>query len=336
MNHLRKIKGFGRVVSLAGLLCGHGLVAHAQTDVTPPSAAQALSCLQRPAEAPRYPERHRFDRSSGFMRVLLHFDKPDAKPRVEVLANTAREDMQDQVFRHLEDYRLPCLRPEDGSVRAVQEFSFRNTDRAPLPIETRPETAFCVVMPRHQMEAPRMNGTSMEHVVVVATFAGDGGQAPEVKIIHSTASSRVEEAVREYVAEYRMPCRSGSEGVQGMRQQFSFTPPGRRRFVLKREAFGLSEFLSLTQGARQLQADFDFNTMNCPFKVDFSIYGPSLPNELRVSGKRDPNRLLFLRWLRERQLNFANAKQANDLFGQTVQIDVPCGQLNLQPQPSPT
>ncbi|MCX2864849.1 hypothetical protein OOZ63_23740 [Paucibacter sp. PLA-PC-4] len=309
---------------------------HAQTDITPASPARSLSCLQRPDKVPRYPEQHRFDLGHGLLRVLLHFDKPDAKPRVQVLANTAREDMQDVVFSHLADYRLPCLRPEDGTVSAVQEFHFRNTDRAPLPMKADPGPEFCVVMPRRELESPRMLSRSVEHVVVAATFAGDGKQAPEVKVIHSTASTSIERMVREYVAEFRMPCRSGSENVQGMRQQFSFSPPGARRYVLKREAFSLAEFLGMTQGARQLQADFDFTTMNCPFKVDYTSYGPYLPNEVRVGSPRDPNRLPFLSWLKERQLSFANDEQANDLFGQTVQIDVPCGRLNLQPQPSPT
>jgi hypothetical protein len=228
MNHQYKTMGFGRAAIMAVLLGGTGLAALAQTDITPPSPAQSLSCLQRPAEAPRYPERHRFDRGYGLTRVMLHFDKPDAAPRVEVLANTAREDMQDLVFRHLAAYRLPCLRPEDGSVRAVQEFSFNNSDRAPLAMESTARQEFCIVMPRRQLESPLLLGRDMQHVVIAATFAGDGQQAPEVKIIHSSASASVEKAVREYVAEYRMPCRSGSEGVQGMRQQFSIKPSGAR------------------------------------------------------------------------------------------------------------
>lgn len=336
MSHQQKIMGFGRAAIMAGLLGGAALMTHAQTDITPASPAHSLSCLQRPSGVPRYPEKHRYDRGSGLTRVLLHFEKPDTEPRVEVLANTAREDMQDVVFQHLAAYRLPCLQPEDGTVRAVQEFSFSNSDRAPLPMTTRSGSEFCVVTPRRQLESPRMMGRSVEHVVVVAKFAGDGTQAPGVEIIHSTASEHIERMVLEHVAEYRMPCRTGNERTREMSQQFSFVPPGVRPYVLTRETFGLAEFLGMTQGARQLQADFDFTTMNCPFKVDFSIYGPQLPNEVRVGGPRDPNRVPFLSWLKERQLSFINDRQANDLFGQSVQIDVPCGRLNLQPQPSPT
>ena len=85
----------------------------------------------------------------------------------------------------------------------------------------------------------------------------------------------------------------------------------------------------MTEGIREVEAEFDLKTMNCPFKVNYEIYGPHLPNEVRTGGKPDPNRVAFLKWLAERQINFKNEKQANDLFGATLQINVPCGVLSL-------
>lgn len=333
MNHPSQKLGFGRMVVILGLLGGPGIAAHAQTkDVTPPSAAQSLKCLVRQEKLPVYPHQHELNRTEGFMRVQLHFSKADAPPRIEVLVSTAAPEMQERTFRYLEGYRLPCLSASEGTVKAVQEFSFKNTDREPLPVEADRKQEFCIVMPREPIEVPQsfLGSRHVEHVVAVASFSGDGQQAPEVTLIHSTASRSVETMVRERLAQYRMPCRSGAEPPQSMHQQFSFSPAGERRYVLKREVFGLAEFLGLTAGVRQLQAEFDFATMGCPFKVDYTIYGSSLPNEVR-SDKKDPNRISFLKWLSERQIAFANDKQANELFGQTVQIQVPCGSLNLKP-----
>ena len=323
----------GRLVAalfMSAVLAG---VAHAQTDSTPPSAAQSLSCLEQPSSNLSYPEKHRFDRVHGFMRLRLHFEKPDAAPRVEVLSNTAREDMQDRVYRYVADYRLPCLKPEDGTVSAVQEFNFSNSAVEALPVPEAPQRRqpFCIVMPREDMESLSSLSSAVQHVVASALFMGKGDQAPEVKLLHSTGDKRLEAAVVERVRAYRMPCRTGQEEPQVMRQQFTFVPAGHRRAVLKTEAFTLAAFLGMTQGARQLSAFFDFNTMNCPFKVNYSILGPSLPNEVTTGGARDPNRVPFLRWLRERQLAFSSQRQANELFGQTLQIQVPCGQLDLQP-----
>lgn len=333
MNHPSKNSGFERMWVMLGLLSGFSVAAHAQatSNVTPLSPAQSLSCLVRQEKPPVYPSQLEKSRGSGFMRVQLHFSQADTPPRVEVLANTAAAEMQEQVFRFLEGYRLPCLTSAEGVVKAVQEFTFTNSEREPLPVERESKDELCVVMPREPMEppVPWPGDRDVEHVVAVLTFSGAAQQAPEVKLIHSTGSKRFENAVLDYVAKYRMPCRTGVEKPLVAQQIFSLNPLGVRRYVLKREVFRLADFLSMTAGIQSVQAEFDFGTMNCPFKVDYAIYGPSLPNEVRA-GKSDPNRTVFLKWLAERQLAFVNDKQANDLFGEVVQIPVPCGNLKLQ------
>ncbi|MFG6467490.1 hypothetical protein [Roseateles sp. BYS87W] len=307
----------------------------AQTERREASPAQSLACLVKPERAPRYPVKHKLDRAFGGMRVKLSFTRPDAAPQVEVLFNSAREDMQDEAMDYLRRYRLPCLTPADGTVTAVQEFSFSNTDRdaTPLPAERAPgEAPFCLVMPRQDMRPWNTFGNEIEHLVVAATFSGNGQQPPEVKVIHSTGSKRMEDAVRERLAEYRMPCRTGAEPPQGFQQQFSYVPPGHRRYGFKREAFGLVEFLRMTRHPQALRAAFDFGTMACPFKVKYTLYGGAVPNEAVEQGRRGPpdlNKLPFLTWLAGLELGFKNESQANDLFGSVLQIDVPCGTLNL-------
>jgi len=322
-----------RRLLVAGLLAACALAASAQTEVKARSEAQTLACLVKPAEPPRYPARHKLDHGHGAMRVRLTFRKPDAAPEVEVLFNSAREGMQDEAFRYLRGYRLPCLTPKDGAVQAVQEFSFTNTDRDATPLSEAhrdDEPPFCLVMPRRDMAGWRSFGNwGLEHIVVAATFTGDGRQPPEVRIIHSTSSSRGEAAVRERLAEYRMPCRTGSEEPQSFQQQFSYVPHGYRRAVFTREAFGLVEFLRMTREPLKLRAAYDFNSMDCPFKVRYMVYGGAVPNEARTGKPEDPNRLPFLDWLAGLQLDFKNERQANDLFGSELQIDVPCGTLNL-------
>lgn len=315
------------------LLASLAAAAQAQTEVRAASEAQSLACLVKPAQAPRFPQRHKLDKGFGGMRLLLTFTKPDEAPSVEVLYNSAREDMQDEVERYVSRYRLPCLTLQDGSVKAVQEFSFNNTDRdaTPLPPErTGKAPPFCLVSPRHDMEGWSSIGRQeVEHVVIAATFSGDGKQPPEVTILHSTGSSRAEAAVRARLAQYRMPCRTGSEGPQSFQQQFTHVPSGYRRAVFKREAFELVEFLRMTREPMKLTASYDFQTMNCPFKVDYMVYGGAVPNEAKTSGAADPNRAPFLSWLAGLKLAFANDKQANDLFGSQLQINIPCGTLNL-------
>ena len=318
------------------LLLLPALLARAQggaVDITPPSPAKALACLKQPADPISFPEQYKLDHAWGMIRVKLLFTKPDAKPSVEVLANTAREDMQDEVFRRVADYRLPCLTPEDGVVSAVQEFNFNNSDREPLPLEGEDRPPMCIVMPREDMASFDSMARNIEHVMLAIAFDGDAEQPPKVKVIYSTGDSRLERAATRYAAKYRMPCRHAGDAPRVARQQFTFRPAGTRIYAFKREGFSLAEFLSMTEGIHDVRAHFDSQTMHCPFKVDYEILGPHLPNEVRTGGKPDPNRVAFLKWLAERQLDFKkNEAMAAGVFGAVLQINVPCGVLNLEPK----
>lgn len=322
----RYLMGLTALVSLAS--------AQAQTEVRPMSPAQTLACLVKPERAPEFPQRDKLDRAFGAMRVLLKFKQPDASPEIEVLFNSAREDMQDEVYRYLRGYRLPCLTSADGTVSAVQEFSFSNTDRAAMPLP--PERAqdalpFCLVMPRRSplMPSQGFGRPEVSHVVIAATFTGNGQQGPEVKVLYSAGSDRAVDEVREYLAQYRMPCRTGTEGPQTFQQMFSFHPSDLPRYAFKREAFRLVEFLAMIRDVRKLRATYDFTTMGCPFKLHYVVYGGAVPNEATAMGKPDPNKLPFLAWLAGLELDFRSQAEAQGLFGSELQIEVPCGSLNL-------
>lgn len=318
---------------IAGVLGVCALGASAQTEVMTLSEAQRLGCLVRPADPPRYPERNKLDREYGAMRLLLKFTQPDTKPLVEVLFNSAREDMQDQVHRYVARYRLPCLRPEDGQVTAVQDFSFQNHDRDPTPIpsDSTDQPQLCIVMPRHALDYMIGRGRPQaEHLVAEITFNGDGQQAPSVKFSYSKASSKLELAVRRWVSEYRMPCRTAQDKPRTIEQRFSMFPDNKRRYGFQRERFALMDFLAMTREPTKLTAHFDLKTMACPFNVNFVLGGGDYPHKASVRGPVDPNRVGFLRWLEGLQLDFKSEEMANDVFGSQLQIDVPCGTIDLQ------
>lgn len=321
---------------LAGLMLLAAGLSQAQREVPTVSAAQGLSCLRQTESLPRYPQRGRWDRGRGSMRVLLHFRRPDAAPDIAVLLNTAREDMQDEAYRYLRGYRLPCLQPEDGVVDAVQEFSFSNADRPPvsLPPERGPDQGpdRCLVMPRNDAQVHLgFSSVGVEHVLAKTVFTGDGQAAPEVKLVFSTGDNRLEQAVREQLAQYRMPCRQAGMRPQTFRQLFSMYPKGVRRYVFERDTYDLVGFLNLTRDTPARAAYFDFNTMNCPFKVQYQVWGQGLPNEAWVAGERaNPNRQPFLAWLAGLSLQTQSDKQALDLFGSHLQIEIPCTDMDLR------
>ena len=324
----------------AGLLAGWMLLAcglsQAQSEVPAVSPAQSLSCLQKPESPPRYPRRSRLDHRRGAMRVLLHFKRPDEAPEVEVLLNTAQEDMQDEAYRYLRGYRLPCLQPADGVVDAVQEFAFVSSDRPPAPLP--PESGKnggpgrCVVAPRKDARVHLgFSSVGVEHVLAETVFSGDGEAPPEIRMVFSTGDRRLEAAVQEQLAQYRMPCRQAGDRPQTFRQLFSLHPKGVRRYGFEQEHYDLAGFLALTRDTPARAAYFDFNTMSCPFKVEYRVWGQGLPNEAWVAGeRRDPNRQPFLAWLASLSLDTRSDKQALDLFGSHLQIDIPCADMDLR------
>lgn len=320
---------------LSWAIAGSAMAASGTTDVSPPSPAQSLSCLQRPEQPPKFPERGNYDRTGGFARVKLQFTAPDKAPDVQLLANSLREDMLDVVTRHLGRYRLPCLQPADGTVSAVQEFEFSNSQKAPLPLapdETTPRGRLevCYTRPKQDMVFDVLNaGREVNNIVIAMTFAGDGEQPPEVKVLHAQAVPFAVDTVVEWARWSRMPCRKAGESPVVLRQSFRLYPPGLQRQVLKVEQLNLVDFLAMTENPQAEGVRFDFNTMACPFNVNYTMYGPALPNEV-TDGEKKPDRAIFIDWLARQNLKFSSPKQARALFGEDLQIRVPCGQLDLQ------
>ncbi|MDG0853957.1 hypothetical protein [Roseateles puraquae] len=313
--------------------------ATAQTEKVVLSKAQRLECLSRPAASPRFPPSDEADDRGGSMRVLMKFDRPDAPPQVQVLFNVASEGMQDKVLDHVARYRLPCLQADDGTVTAVQDFVFDGSDKDPLAVpdaERSVSTLRCLVMPRYDFQYSGDSGRfRSEKVRAEMTFSGAGDQPPEVQLSFSRASRRFEQAVKDRVAAYRMPCRTAQDKPVTIQQQFAFFPAG-KEFKLSRTRFGLMEFLGQTEEPGKLTARFDLRSMGCPFSVQYVFGGGAVPNEasvLPIGERLDPNKLAFLKWLEGLKFNFGSREVADDLFGSSLQIDVPCGLLHLGEAP---
>lgn len=316
------------------------MTAAAQTEVAVLSEAQRLACLSKPADPPRYPQHHSLDREEGAMRLLLKFSRPDGAPEIQVLYNTAREDMQDRILGYVGRYRLPCLQAADGVVAAVQDFSFRNHDRnAPaLPVASLggEQAPRCLVRPRHDLDyVVRSSAVPVEHLLAEITFSGDGTQSPEVTFKYAKATPRWKRAVLQWASGYRMPCRTAQDKPETIEQQFSMFPAGKRRLGFTQERFSLTDFLGMTREPHKRKAYFDLRTMGCPFSASITLRGDGVPNKVEVPGPTDPNKVALLGWLADLQLDISSAAQATDLFGSKLQIDVPCGVLDLRGEESP-
>lgn len=324
---------FSTLVLLASLAGG----AQASTTALPdPRIAERLACLQRPAAKPDFPARHKYDGRRGMLRVKLRFEPNRAKPKIEVLYALADASMQELAFDYLEAYRLPCLQEGDPPIEAVQEMEFSpNPDPEPMPLVVGDAADPCVVMPREGPDyRPVMSSSRIQHVIAHARF--DTAEAPEVRFLYSTGDSRAEQAVKEYLVRYRMPCRKAGDPPFEFEQSFHLDPGNATgRHVLTRTELGLREFLGMVKNVDKLTADFDLNTMACPFKLAVNLRQPLLPNAVSEIGRPDPNRLAFLRWLSQLPMNWRDPRQENELFNSRINLTIPCGVVRLNPPPSP-
>lgn len=324
--------GFVAVLLWAGACAS----AQAQTPVTELSPAQSLSCLQRPERLPKFPDGRSSQTSQrmGFVRVMMHFQAPDQAPRIELMANTANEAMQDEVFSYLRWYRLPCLQPGDGVVKAVQEFSFRASSRDPVPVppdaESEAGPKACLVLPRKSLSIWSA-GHRLSHVLVEARFAAGGAAEPEIKLLYSNAPSSAEQAVRAHLAQYRMPCREEGDKAYVFEQHFAFLPEGSVRPVAIGRPLALEALLDMFENRQRLDAAFSLDSMACPFTLRYQVRQPALPNTVTQVGKPEASRLPLINWLESQRLAITDGSLLNRMFGTELEIKVGCGQVDLRP-----
>lgn len=319
--------------ALAGAFVAWG--AHAQVP-DPDEQAMPLSCLVSRERLPRLPDDARDRTRAGFgvVRLRLSFERADAPPRAQVLANTGTEEMQDEVFQYISTYRLPCLPAGAPPVHSVQEFVFDRDGPVQVSVARRLSDGSggstpCVVMPRQRPDSiMAMTENLVAKTLLRARFDGDGQQAPTVDILYSNAGARVQQAIRDYVSEYRMPCRKAGDPPFSIEQMHLFTQ-GAKPSTFKEPVVPLAKFMRWVKGANEMRAFFDFDTMACPFRVTWTLRRPHLPNKARVQGQEpvDPNRVEFLRWLGGLELTL-DERVAERLFDESMAIDIPCGKFS--------
>jgi hypothetical protein len=74
--------------------------------------------------------------------------------------------------------------------------------------------------------------------------------------------------------------------------------------------------------------NFELDTMGCPFRLNFTLGRPALPNRVTESGTPNANRRGFIAWLEELELALTKEEFEN-LLGAELFIDVPCGTIKL-------
>lgn len=323
-----------------------------------PAAAQqvtletsaAVSCLTPPVGqrgAPDYPFVAFKADQTGRVQVMLTFTASDARPAVKVLAHEGDYSFVESVEEHVRRFRLPC---HDGGPTPVQlqfDFDFRPDDQkvyasAPVDGDAADRQAQLACMMHKsgakQTEYPQQALRIGAQGRVLARLRFEApDQPPAVEILPRAgpeASQRARRAtqvfldpIEAWVAGLRMPCLSGRPITTIM--TFVYRMDG--------EAYGfkpgltLLQLLPIVRNIRVQRLNFDFTQMGCPFEVALQYRQPRLPNWVSEMDTHNLARQPFLDWLRQSDFDLPDPS-LEVLYGDTVQVAVPCVKINLNPQ----
>ncbi len=327
--------------ALAMVACLLAASAAAQQVALAPSAA--LQCLTHQAaksDRPEYPFVAFKSNKPGRVKVALRFTGPALRPAVKVLETDGEQDMVASFVESVEDfvrgYRVPC---HDGSavpVELVFDFVFRRDDRQVHWLEPvdgsapqRQRMLDCVL--HTSGEKPEYPNSALWNRVqgrVLALLHFEAPDAPPRAELLSQSSARpLAHYVESWVQGYRMPCHQGGP----ISSVWTFV------FVIEGDAFGFKpgltfrNLLPMVKDIRKQRLNFDFNRMACPFDVKLQYRRPALHNLVAEVGSPDPARRPFLDWLAQLELDLSR-RTLDATYGDTVEFQVPCLILNLNPQ----
>lgn len=299
--------------------------------------ASRFDCLTRVEGAPstiEYPERERFEGTGGTVRVRMEFLDQRKGPLVEVLASP-NDALSWAVRRFVDDYRLPCFKKSEQRAFAIQEFAFHPRDARPVtwahPVVVGQVMDDCKLVGFEKARSTRYPSKAMREgkegrILGLVTFDGPGVPA-KVTILHGGGHRALDEAMVAAMEQVSLECASsGGQWPRRAMQLFVFQIAGEARTRFKDQ--DLKTFVTWIDQLDSHKVRFDFDSMSCPFEVEFHLYQPYGANAVGEVGKTDPNRQALLTWLRSVALRLP-PKLMDEVLGRSLRIAVPCGLLDL-------
>lgn len=330
------------VCLLIAALLTSGLAAPALSQsVSDEFERERLACLTDDAALlPKLPPLSADDRRRARLRLQLEFTRPDAAPTVKTLRASGDADFQERVLRYVSSYRLPCLRANDRPILAIQEFDLAAQRGVPIPTPSLAPEDVCLspVGPppmRPDLLSEGQGVLPSMALRVQLRFYGDGSNPPEVSVLASNATPRLQRQFINHLKTYRLACRKTGDPdlivSQGFQISFSDS-----RSPWPREKVPLGDFLGMVDGIENINSYFDLNSMGCPFELDFTLWQPAMKrNEIadpnRKSNPFSMDRVPLRDWLASLPIKIGKPSASEHLLGTGFKISVPCGVLDLSP-----
>ena len=309
------------------------------TEVTlsPSPTQRCLTPAAAERGTPTYPEDEWRRGQAGRVQVELIFTTPDLRPEIKVLASQGSPAFVDAVREHVTALRVPCLEYADIPARVQLDYVFAPTQRdttSAAPVDPadaeRRRMLGCLVSPArppvYPMDARRR--VAQGRLLVEMSFTG-ADAPPTVKVLARPGSKVFLESARDWASGHRIPCHQGAP-VQ-MQAMLIFTMEGEDRYGFK--PLSLRQFIGGMRDIAQQRVFFDFALMACPFSVRLTYLQPLAPSVVTEVQPKLLAREPFLAWLAAAKLNLPDAA-LDAVFGDSLVLDVPCGKIDLSPQPS--
>ena len=319
-------------------MLGASRAAGAQALVAMPDEVEvaALACLTRPGPPVRWDAATAARR--GLIRLALRFTGPDTPPGVSVISNSLGPEAEALVLDRVSAYRMPCLAPslQGQGVEVLQEF--RSEARAadierPLRLMqgALPPSACLVQPPANEVlqRLDRLPTDFFARVMIQSRFVGGPEDPPQNLLMFSSAPQRLSAALMKRAEAIRLVCRKPGDRPQTLRQSFVFEV-GRVQRQLPPAMLSLQAWLQLMEPVGAPAVEFDFDTMRCPFEIEWRSLLPAAANEARAAGRPAADRAEFLAWAGTLRLAGGEAR-ATDWFGERLRVQVPCGAQLLHP-----
>jgi hypothetical protein len=283
--------------------------------------AELAACVTKlpfARDKPNYPE----GTNGGRVRIAAKFTGPDSPPKVFVLETSGNAKLDEAVVLYVSNnYRAPCMRPEDAPFDAEQDFAFISdsptTFGTPLLAFEKEDKAFvaCVTRVDKATQPAYPDHGILGSVFMEATFRAPDAE-PEVALMSSASSQVLNDAAREFVRGYRMPCLNGRAVRAG--QLFRFRG-GTRPLETT-----LNAYLKLMGGGEHPPVELKPEAFGCPFEITLQYWEPVFRNQFSIRLTHAPPEPFF-KWLAS--LRMSNPDGENLLLGERVYITVPCGKI---------
>jgi hypothetical protein len=172
------------------------------------------------------------------------------------------------------------------------------------------------------------NWDSSENSSALARLTFTAADAPPaVEILYSAGNPKVRVLVEQVVSAYRLSCLPAGKNKIVATQRFIMRGVNAQWPRLKQE-LSLIETLRLVKDVKSYKLKFDFNTMACPFKLEFAPYRPFATNTVAELDSKNAARADFVRWLQEVTLDLP-PRFMRTAIGEMSVVMVPCTVLDL-------